>query len=73
MDIFEVASKSSDFGNGRYARNIIEKAKMAQADRLINMEFEKITEKDVFTLVADDFETLKEENREKVIRIGFCA
>lgn len=72
-DIFEVASKSSDFGNGRYVRNIIEKAKMAQADRLINMEFEKITEKDVFTLVADDFETPTEENREKVIKIGFCA
>lgn len=69
--IFELASKSSDFGNGRYARNIIEKAKMAQADRLINMDFEKITDKDVFTLVADDFELPLEKRQEKVIKIGF--
>ena len=71
--IFETAAKFSDFGNGRYARNMIEKAKMAQADRLIRMEFEKITEKDVFTLVADDFEFTAEKAQEKVIKIGFCA
>ena len=71
--IFDAASKSSDFGNGRYARKIIEKAKMAQADRLINMEFEKITEEDVFTLKTEDFELPTDNKQEKVIKIGFCA
>lgn len=71
--IFEAASKRSDFGNGRYARNIIEKAKMAQADRLVNMEFEKITEQDVFTLVADDFKPEALNSDEKIVKIGFCA
>jgi hypothetical protein len=52
---------------------MIEKAKMAQADRLIHMEFEQITEKDVFTLVADDFEIPAESKQENVIKIGFCA
>ena len=73
ISIFAEASKSSDFGNGRYARNIIEKAKMAQADRLVNMDFEKITDEEVFTLVADDFEMPLENKQDKVIKIGFCA
>ena len=72
-DMFEAASKTADFGNGRYARNIIEKAKMAQADRLLKMEFDRITDEDVFTLVAEDFQLSEDVKPEKVIQIGFCA
>ena len=71
--VFESAAKNSDFGNGRFARNVIEKAKMAQATRLINMDFDKITEKEVFTLIADDFELPAAQKQDKVIKMGFCA
>lgn len=34
-DIFEVACKQKEFGNGRYARNLLEQALMAQAKRVL--------------------------------------
>ena len=34
-DVFNIALKEDDFGNGRFVRNVIEKAKMAQASRLV--------------------------------------
>ena len=71
--MFEAASKNADFGNGRFARNILEKAKMAQANRLMKMDFDMITDKDLTTIIADDIEMPKEKTEEKVIKIGFCA
>lgn len=40
--LFDAARNESDFGNGRYVRNVIEKAKMAQASRLLTMDFDSI-------------------------------
>lgn len=71
--VFESARKSADFGNGRFARNIIEKAKMAQAGRLMKMDLDSITDKDLVTITADDIETQKEKTTEKAIKMGFCA
>ena len=71
--VFEAASKNADFGNGRFARNILEKAKMAQANRLMKMDFDMITDKDLTTIIADDIEMPKGKTEEKVIKIGFCA
>ena len=72
ISIFDEATKSSDFGNGRYARNVIEKAKMAQANRLVNMDFDAIDDEAIFTLTVNDFE-IPSKAKEKVIKIGFCA
>lgn len=69
---FDNASKRSDFGNGRYARNVIERAKMAQANRLMNMDLDNITKQDVLTLEAEDFE-FEDVKTEKALKIGFCA
>ena len=71
--VFEAACKNTDFGNGRFARNILEKAKMAQANRLMKMDFDMITDKDLTTLIADDIEMPKGKIEEKVIKIDFCA
>ena len=71
--VFEKASKNADFGNGRFARNVLEKAKMAQANRLMKKNFDSITDKDLTTIIADDIEMPKEKTEEKVIKIGFCA
>ncbi len=46
----EKVKSQSDFGNGRFARNLIEKAKMAQANRLVKMDLDKITDEDITTL-----------------------
>lgn len=70
--LFEAARSGSDFGNGRYARNVIEKAKMAQANRLMKMDIDKITDEQLMTIVADDIE-IPEKGREKTIKFGFCA
>ena len=71
--IFDTATKRSDFGNGRYVRNIIERAKMVQANRLVNMDYDKITDSDIFTLCAEDIELPADVAQEKVIKIGFTA
>jgi AAA+ superfamily predicted ATPase len=55
--IFDRAVKSPDFGNGRFVRNLFEQARMSQADRLIAMNPEDITDAAVRTLLAEDFET----------------
>ena len=72
--LFESACTEADFGNGRYVRNILEKARMAQAVRLLKMDPDEVTAQDVRTIEDSDIEEPKPE-KEKVerIRIGFSA
>ena len=69
--IFETAAKSQDFGNGRFVRNIFEKAMMNLSDRLVAMNAEDITDSYVRTLVADDFEMPFGFDKPAVKAIGF--
>ena len=71
--IFEKARAESDFGNGRYVRNIIEKAKMAHATRLLEMDFDSICGKDITTICAEDIEQPVISAKPEKRRIGFCA
>jgi hypothetical protein len=75
VPIFESALKRSDFGNGRFARNLIEKAQMKQASRLVNMvDIETITKDDVATLIAEDFDEPTGATAQNAVRkIGFVA
>ena len=70
---FEIAMEQSDFGNGRYVRNVIEKARMAQSSRLLSMDIEQITRDDVATLCGDDIEVPEIEEKSTVIKFGFCG
>lgn len=72
-EIFDNARAESDFGNGRYVRNIIEKAKMAQATRLLAMDFDSIGSKDISTICADDIEQPVICAKKETQRIGFCV
>ena len=68
---FDIAKANEDFGNGRYVRNVFEQAKMNQASRLLEKDFETITTDEITTITADDIvipETTKPQKR----RIGFC-
>lgn len=68
--IYEAARSEKDFGNGRFVRNMLEKAQMAQARRLLTMDPEAVTEKDVRTVEAADIEepvmNLQREERRKI-------
>lgn len=70
--VFETARRQGDFGNGRYVRNILEKAKMAQAARLLTQDYESLTQKEITTLCAEDIE-MPEIAAPARPRIGFSA
>ena len=68
--LFSIAQEQDNFGNGRYVRNVIEKAQMAQAVRLLDQDYDRISDRDIVTLQAKDIE-LTEIKREKRQTIGF--
>ena len=70
LPIFETHMKQDDFGNGRFARNLLEKAQMNQASRLVALDPSVVTKEDVMTLSADDFEAPELPNVQKKT-IGF--
>ena len=71
LPIFEAATERPDFGNGRFARNLVEKALMNQADRLIQRNPEMLTRKEATLLKAEDFEKPEERKCQKTT-IGFA-
>ena len=69
---FAVAKESEDFGNGRYVRNLIEKAKMALANRLMEQDMDAVTDKDIVTICAEDIDVfVRNKDEVKGRRIGF--
>ncbi|WP_051586280.1 AAA family ATPase [Selenomonas sp. AE3005] len=72
--IFRQAVRMKDFGNGRYARNLLQKAILNQADRIYAESANGVINKEMMmTLTAADFEDIDETfvdydlNRDKVI------
>ena len=73
-DIFKTASLSKDFGNGRFVRNLFEKATMKKALRLSSSLDDFISDKELLTLREEDFEMTEEYSNERKTRvIGFTA
>ena len=71
--LFDTARTEVGFGNGRYVRNVIEKARMAQATRLLSMDFDSIGSKEMATICAEDIEQPKAKAAPQKNRIGFSA
>ena len=69
--IFEVAKSQEDFGNGRYARNLIEQARMAQASRLVAMDYDSVTKDDIATIRPEDI--VPPTDVKQIKKFGFCA
>jgi SpoVK/Ycf46/Vps4 family AAA+-type ATPase len=67
---FDLALTNTDFGNGRYVRNMFEQAKMNQASRLLEKDFDSITADEITTITADDI-VLPEPKKCEKRRIGF--
>lgn len=70
--IFDTARQRSDFGNGRYARNVIEKAQMKHAASLVNMDIDAVKRDDIFTLRSEDFAFPECGNEKNTQMIGFA-
>ena len=68
---FDAARKNTDFGNGRYVRNLFEQSKMNQATRLLKKDFNEITTDDVITITAEDI-VIPDNKKCDTRRAGFC-
>ncbi len=71
--VFEAARQQPDFGNGRYARNVVEQAKMAMASRLLKTDLTAVTKEALTTIEAADIELPAVKTIPRPIPIGFCA
>ncbi|MBP5466316.1 MAG: AAA family ATPase [Clostridia bacterium] len=71
LKIFDDVRSDESFGNGRFARNLIEKAKMHQADRLIKQDLQFVSDKEMTTLIAEDFDM--PEVAQPKVRLGFTV
>lgn len=70
--IYDSVREQKDFGNGRFVRNLLEKAQMAQARRLLDMDPAAVTEREVRTIEAADVEEPPmNRQRDEKRKIGF--
>ena len=71
--IFYNACMMPDFGNGRFARNMLDKALLNQAKRISGSDRKgRVTKRILTTLIGDDFdEEIIAGSRQEIRRIGF--
>lgn len=71
-EIFEHAVTQKEFGNARYARNLLEQAILRQSKRLMSsMAGKEISQEELQNLLPEDFEVLAVVGEKKEGRIGF--
>ncbi len=71
--IFANACQNAEFGNGRFARNLLEQAILRQSDRIVKEHRKKLSKKVLSILKADDFEVNADKQySRKEKQIGFC-
>jgi SpoVK/Ycf46/Vps4 family AAA+-type ATPase len=75
IPIFEASVGTTNHGNGRYARNLVEKAQLAQALRLSKCDLSALTGDELLTLKAEDFSNfnigISDNENQPACRIGF--
>lgn len=71
IPVFREAIRAEDFGNGRFARNVYERALMDQASRIVKMDAVGVTEEDLKTLLPEDFDLAAMRQKSTARRIGF--
>ena len=69
--ILSAAMGESDFGNGRFVRNVLEKAILRQAARLMRGNPNDVAEQDIQTLLAEDFMAPQQGKKIEKRAIGF--
>lgn len=71
--IFGLARQNTDFGNGRFARNIVETAQMTQINRIICSGSDNIENSNISLITADDITVPYEIEQRKILKIGFAV
>ena len=72
--IFMDACRKKEFGNGRFARNLLEQAVMKQSQRIMREHNgEEISREDLLALVPEDFEVNAKQYVQDAHPIGFCG
>lgn len=71
--IYEEARKSTDFGNGRFVRKLLEEAEMNIAERLMDLDESELKPEMLTTIDADDISKPDLKKCEKKSTIGFTV
>ena len=71
--LYKDAMKKENFGNGRFARSLFEKAKIHLAARLSGRDLASVSDEELLTLHPEDFREASEGDVSDGIRIGFGA
>ncbi|MCR5735451.1 MAG: AAA family ATPase [Lachnospiraceae bacterium] len=71
--IYEEASLEDDYGNGRFARKMLEEAEMNLAERVMETDGEEITEEMITTIKECDIPAYNAKKQTKLARIGFAC
>jgi hypothetical protein len=71
--IFENVYKQLDYGNGRFVRNLLDKAVFRQASRIAAMDADSVNEAMLFELIAEDFAYEIKECGTETRKIGFVG
>ena len=71
LDIYKKARQNPSFGNGRYARNMLEKAKLNQASRIAKQDIGYLSDEQLKTIVADDIGVDDQRQKQTISRLGF--
>ena len=71
LDIYKKARQNPSFGNGRYARNVLEKAKLNQASRIAKQDIEYLSDEQLKTIVAADIGVDDQRQKQTISRLGF--
>ncbi|MBR5974856.1 MAG: AAA family ATPase [Clostridiales bacterium] len=69
---YDVARKTTDYGNGRFVRKLLEEAEMNLANRVIRIPEEKLTEQILSTLEECDIPDYKPEEKAR-FKMGFAG
>ncbi len=73
-EIFEGAVCGENFGNGRYARNVLEQAILRQADRIVNAAAgREISKEEICLLKREDFRIVSQNGKKEGKRLGFVS
>jgi SpoVK/Ycf46/Vps4 family AAA+-type ATPase len=72
LDIYAEARTDKGFGNGRFSRNMLEMAKFNQANRLMKESLQFVSDEEMRTLTAEDFD-YQPQKKDTDFHFGFCA
>ena len=70
---FESIKDSRDYGNGRFARKMLEEAEMNLAERICQMDETEITTEVLTTIEESDIPDVPLEERRQIKKIGFAC